>query len=151
MKRASARRTGTHHRKALEKDRKLRYQTASDLRTDLARLKRDTDRAALPSAPPAPPVADGWKAKVALAVVALAIAAGAAYFVLRPRTETGARPRDISFMQLTDQAGPETFPSLSPDGKSLVYAARASATWDIYLQRVGGKNPDKPDQRFFRR
>jgi len=29
--------------KALEKDRKLRYQSASDLRTDLARLKRDTD------------------------------------------------------------------------------------------------------------
>ena len=29
--------------KALEKDRSLRYQTAADLRTDLARLKRDTD------------------------------------------------------------------------------------------------------------
>ncbi len=29
--------------KALEKDRKLRYQTASDLRADLQRLKRDTD------------------------------------------------------------------------------------------------------------
>ena len=29
--------------KALEKDRTLRYQTATDLRTDLARLKRDTD------------------------------------------------------------------------------------------------------------
>jgi TolB-like protein/Flp pilus assembly protein TadD/predicted Ser/Thr protein kinase len=31
--------------KALEKDRKLRYQSASDLRTDLRRLKRDTDSA----------------------------------------------------------------------------------------------------------
>jgi eukaryotic-like serine/threonine-protein kinase len=30
-------------RKALEKDPKLRYQNASDLRTDLLRLKRDTD------------------------------------------------------------------------------------------------------------
>jgi eukaryotic-like serine/threonine-protein kinase len=29
--------------KALEKDRRLRYQTASDFRTDLARLKRDID------------------------------------------------------------------------------------------------------------
>ena len=29
--------------KALEKDRRLRYQTASDLRSDLARLKRDTE------------------------------------------------------------------------------------------------------------
>src|SRR6202158_1599464 len=29
--------------KALEKDLKLRYQSAADLRSDLARLKRDTD------------------------------------------------------------------------------------------------------------
>src|ERR1700686_2449949 len=31
--------------KALEKDRKLRYRTAADLRSDLQRLKRDTDSA----------------------------------------------------------------------------------------------------------
>ena len=29
--------------KALEKDRNLRYQTATDLKTDLMRLKRDAD------------------------------------------------------------------------------------------------------------
>jgi len=40
--------------KALEKDPKLRYQTASDLRSDLQRLKRDTDsrRVAAAAAPP---------------------------------------------------------------------------------------------------
>jgi serine/threonine protein kinase len=40
--------------KTLEKDRKLRYQTAADLRADLARLKRDTDsnRSAAAGAPP---------------------------------------------------------------------------------------------------
>jgi serine/threonine protein kinase/tetratricopeptide (TPR) repeat protein len=39
--------------KTLEKDRKLRYQSAADLRTDLSRLKRDTDssRSAVASAP----------------------------------------------------------------------------------------------------
>ena len=31
--------------KALEKDSKLRYQNAADIRTDLLRLKRDKDRA----------------------------------------------------------------------------------------------------------
>lgn len=36
-------------RKALEKDRELRYQHASDLRADLRRLKRDTDSGRLPS------------------------------------------------------------------------------------------------------
>src|SRR6202521_153600 len=35
--------------KALEKDRRLRYQSAADLRTDLARLKRDTDSAIAPA------------------------------------------------------------------------------------------------------
>ena len=38
--------------KALEKDRELRYRTASDMRADLQRLKRDTDSArALPFSP----------------------------------------------------------------------------------------------------
>lgn len=39
--------------KTLEKDRKLRYQSAAELRTDLARLKRDTDssRSAVASVP----------------------------------------------------------------------------------------------------
>jgi serine/threonine protein kinase/Tfp pilus assembly protein PilF len=36
--------------KALEKNRKLRYQTAADLRTDLQRLKRDTDSSRIVSA-----------------------------------------------------------------------------------------------------
>src|SRR5207253_8300782 len=36
--------------KALEKDRKLRYQSAADIRTDLQRLKRDTDSTGLPAA-----------------------------------------------------------------------------------------------------
>jgi serine/threonine protein kinase len=36
--------------KALEKDKKLRYQSAADIRTDLQRLKRDTESARLPAA-----------------------------------------------------------------------------------------------------
>jgi serine/threonine protein kinase/tetratricopeptide (TPR) repeat protein len=45
--------------KALEKDRNLRYQHASDMRTDLQRLKRDTDtsRQVVAAAEPASPVA----------------------------------------------------------------------------------------------
>jgi serine/threonine protein kinase len=49
--------------------------------------------------------------------------------------------RNATFSQITDQSGIELFPSLSPDGRALVYASRASGNWDIYFQRVGGKNP----------
>jgi serine/threonine-protein kinase len=75
--------------KALEKDRKLRYQTASDLRADLVRLKRDTDSvrtAALGvAAAPAEP-RPWWREKTALAaagvaVVALLVLAAVLYFV----------------------------------------------------------------------
>src|SRR6267378_4405242 len=40
--------------KALEKDRKLRYQSAADLRTDLKRLKRDIDFSLAPAANTSP-------------------------------------------------------------------------------------------------
>ena len=66
------------------------------------------------------------------------------FLVLRPgRTTRETIPplKNVSFTQLTDQPGPEYFPSLSPDGKALIYASRISGNWDIYLQRVGERNP----------
>src|SRR6202171_2818405 len=61
--------------KALEKDRNLRYQHASEIRTDLQRLKRDLDSArVIPSAKPgaANDVAKRWKMIVPAAVAVLA-------------------------------------------------------------------------------
>ena len=55
------------------------------------------------------------------------------------RRTSGLRPS--AFIQLTDQPGPELYPSLSPDGSSFVYQSRASGKWDIYSQRVGSKAP----------
>jgi serine/threonine protein kinase/tetratricopeptide (TPR) repeat protein len=90
--------------KALEKDRNLRYQSATDLRTDLARLKRDSDSGRLSSASTvieaagAPAASSSIPAAVApgrsrkklvgvVAAVLLVIAAAAVYF-LRQRSET---------------------------------------------------------------
>ena len=43
-------------------------------------------------------------------------------------------------VQLTDQAGTEIFPSLAPDGKSFVFAAKTErGDYDLFLQRIGDK------------
>jgi serine/threonine protein kinase len=74
--------------KALEKDRELRYQHASDLRNDLQRLKRDSESGhgsaassgtvALAEAPAAR-VAKVWKVAVPVLVIALLVAGGFYY------------------------------------------------------------------------
>jgi Tol biopolymer transport system component/serine/threonine protein kinase len=53
----------------------------------------------------------------------------------------GVSLADARFSQLTTDPGEEVSPSLSPDGRSLLYASRASGNWDVYLLRVGGRNP----------
>ncbi len=64
--------------KCLEKDRNLRYQHASELRTDLQRLKRDTDSGRLTGVKLAPTtrIAKRWKviASAAAAVLAFLVA-----------------------------------------------------------------------------
>lgn len=76
--------------KALEKDRNLRYQSASDMRADIQRLKRDSDlhRIAAAGEPPRKTAAKlpRWKSLVLVtAVAALALAVGLNLGGLRDR------------------------------------------------------------------
>jgi eukaryotic-like serine/threonine-protein kinase len=57
--------------KLLEKNRRLRYQTASELRTDLKRVKRDTESAGVPTVTPAPSIKIPWRSKPLLALAAV--------------------------------------------------------------------------------
>ena len=67
--------------KALEKDRKLRYQSAADMRADLGRLKRDTETgrtavgATLPPRQPQRKSKSWWRGKAAFGIAALALVA----------------------------------------------------------------------------
>ncbi len=85
-------------RKALEKDRNLRYQSAADLRTDLQRLKRDTESTRLAahsssSSGRMPAVTTGRRRQMPIVVaicviVALTFAAGGvAWYVRSSRTK----------------------------------------------------------------
>ncbi len=75
--------------KCLENDRELRYQHASEIRTDLQRLKRDTDSGrATPSAKPgaAIGIAKRWKVILPAAAAVLALfVAGYFYFHRAPK------------------------------------------------------------------
>jgi eukaryotic-like serine/threonine-protein kinase len=71
--------------KALEKNRSLRYQSASDIRTDLQQLKRDTDASRLPAAVSVEATSHRGIRSKAIVPAALAIVALAAsgYFYVR--------------------------------------------------------------------
>jgi len=131
--------------KALEKDRETRYQSAADLRADLKRLKRSTESAisgyqTVPGGSAVHAISGRRRRRWPWAVVALSVSllGVVALLVRRPGVATPFLAA-ARFTQLTDQPGLETSPSLSPDGKSVVYASRISGNWDIYLQRVDGK------------
>jgi len=78
--------------KSLEKDRDLRYQHASDIRTDLQRLKRDTDSASVIMSAKAGTTTGTRKRRKLMVPAAIAIAAlvAAGYFYFhRPPKLTG--------------------------------------------------------------
>jgi Tol biopolymer transport system component len=103
--------------KALEKDRDIRYQTASDLRADLKRLQRqiDTGRVSTATSVPARRLRIPW---YAVAGALLLAAAAAMRFWLLSTGKPATRPE---WVQLTSFGDSVSQPSLSPDGRMLTF------------------------------
>ncbi|MDQ3801328.1 MAG: protein kinase [Acidobacteriota bacterium] len=141
--------------KALEKDADLSYQTASDLRADLKRVKREIDSS--PSWSLTRSAASGTRRHADAQtrrsypayilgglVLAAIVGLGVWFFVknyAKSQSKEASEWANARHAQITDSPWVEGYPSLSPDGKNIIFASDVSGDRNIYLQRVGGKNP----------
>ena len=130
-------------RRAMMKDPDRRQQSAKDLRNELEDLRRQLESGELASTDVSPP----RRGAMVWILVAAGIIAAIGATVLWPRGEasgdlaTGAAAlTGLTVTSVTTEDGLESFPSLSPDGKWVVYAAdeRGTGQTDILLRSVGG-------------
>ncbi len=123
----------------IEKDREIRYQTASDLRADLKRLRRASDSVRVEAPAPAPAVSTRknviWKVLAAVVVIP-ALAAGYFYFPRRSAELRIGQTRQLTFGSELDLD-----PVLSPDGKIVAYASGSFRRFDIYVRQLAGGEP----------
>jgi serine/threonine protein kinase len=133
--------------KALEKDRKLRYQTAAELKADLQRLKRDTESAGVaPVSPPAKAAAMRTSPLQRLAITlagAVVIAGALLTYWLTHRPPPPALPRELTERRLTANPSENAVKAgiISPDGKYLAYSDQTG----IHLKLINtGETLDIP-------
>ena len=135
--------------KLLEKNPDLSYQNASDLRIDLLRIKRELESS--PSMSKLSQNSDSFFnnpsqtfnfAFLLFPLLLIPIAGLIWYFYFsNPAEPIGKDWTRAKNLQLTTRAGTEYYPNLSPDGRSFIFSADNQGNFDIFLQRVGGKNP----------
>jgi eukaryotic-like serine/threonine-protein kinase len=149
--------------RALEKDRDLRYQSASDMRSELKRLKRDTDSSRSGSAgsattsSPAMASASGPPSSAAILLGEarkhkrmLALACGVLLFTaavggyLYVRATRTAPTSEQKWEQLTFFTDAAVYPALSPDERLLTFI-RGSSTFlgpgDVYVKMLPSGEP----------
>jgi len=134
--------------KALEKDRRLRYQSAADLRTDLARLKRDTDSGIAPASSPNAVVTSRtwWRGRGArwIGVGTMILASLLAIGGLMIRRSNKTTTSTSQYVRLTNFPDSVTQPALSPDGRMLTFVRGIStflAPGEIYVKILPSGEP----------
>jgi Tol biopolymer transport system component/predicted Ser/Thr protein kinase len=117
--------------KALEKDRSLRYQHASEIRSDLQRLKRDADSARLKVGQPAMerkrPLWQIMAAAGGIVVIVL-------LFIIAGRWKGSGAALQTTLSQVTFAGGIDEYPAWSSDGKALLYTGEVGKVRKIFRQ-----------------
>jgi serine/threonine protein kinase len=129
--------------KALEKDRDVRYQHASEVRADLKRLRRDTT-----SGKTQPFSAEGELPKSRKLIYELLVGAAVVLLIAGVTMYRSRRQmqgtRSSEWVQLTNFVDSATSPALSPDGRMLVFL-RGPSTFagksEVYLRMLPGGDP----------
>jgi serine/threonine protein kinase/Tol biopolymer transport system component len=128
--------------KALEKDRNLRCQSASEMRADLKRLRRDTDSGRVSSSGTEAVQSSGGLARkryiVSAACVALLATSFAAYHFW-PRTSTPGGSAKIT--QISQWNKPMNRARLSPDGHSVAFVSPVGGIAQVFLMLTSGGEP----------
>ena len=122
--------------KALEKDRNLRYQHASEMRADLQRVKRDSESSSISSAWTAPPHSKlSWLSISVAALVAILVAIGIVVYKWNKKTTVLARPSRVT--RLTS-SGRVARAVISPDGKYMAYSQGEpnKTGFSLWLQQI---------------
>jgi serine/threonine protein kinase len=126
--------------KALEKERDLRYQHAADIRTDLQRLKRDTESDTKPRFAATRPQR---RSRLAIgAGVSLLMAVLVASVIVIWRNSARVAPVDSSqWVQLTNFTGEIFEPTLSPDGRMLAFLRSTGGLAQLYIKLLPDGEP----------
>ncbi len=142
--------------KALEKDRDLRYQHASDMRGDLKRLQRDTSsgRIAASGSTPAQEAVAESSSRATAAVqpaqsrsktyligalcLALVAAAVAGYFMWS-RSNSSSGPGHVA--QISHWNKPINRPVISPDGHAIAFTSPVAGFDQVFLMLSSGGEP----------
>jgi Tol biopolymer transport system component len=143
--------------RALEKDRELRYQHASDIRAELKRLKRDMDsgRVSSTASGPVQELTGGTRTRSAgaarpsqglarkqyfvLAACLAVLAAAFAAYHFWPRPNGPGGPAKIT--QISQWNKPMIDARLSPDGHAVAFTSPVSGIAQVFLMLTSGGEP----------
>ena len=130
--------------KALEKDSKLRYQSAKELLADLRRLKRDSlTGVSIPRYEVRARPEKRWGAVlwIGAAVVVLAVALGVGFYFW-PESESAGELPSIEIRPLTTDGQQKAGLQLSPDGKHVLYWTGVEGNNEVFVKSIAeGTDP----------